>query len=56
MKFTLELEPGSTYDTLARRLAEIAGKLNGVNQKPEHAEECEIRECGVIVARWGISK
>jgi hypothetical protein len=57
MKFTLELEPGATYATLARRLQSIAIQLAlGENRKPEHPEEINIRECGEIVGRWSITK
>jgi hypothetical protein len=56
MKFTLELEPGATYELLARRLREISERLAGVNMKPEHGEEINIRECGEIVARYRIEK
>ena len=57
MKFTLELEPGSTYGQLARHLQAIAINLAlGENSKPEHNEEINVRECGVIVGRWSSEK
>jgi hypothetical protein len=56
MKFILELEPGATYATLARRLRDISERLTGVNMKSEHGEEINIRECGEIVARYRIEK
>jgi hypothetical protein len=64
MKFILELdlEPGTTYATIARQLREASGDIErrfaDVHQKPDGPERIDlhIRRCGDVIGQWRIER